>query len=81
MLNYFYHVFSYRDDSNGPSGLKIGPLLRKLWTNQFQSLKAQGHKSLWGTRVRGWKGMRTQVYEGRKDMRAERVRGHEGSLN
>ena len=36
----------YRDDSNNLSGLKIGPLLKKLWAKTCQSLKPQGHKSL-----------------------------------
>ena len=57
MLRYFDHVFLIEI----LSGFKIGPLLRKLWAKTFQSLKAQGHKNLWGT---GFE--RVQGYEGRE---------------
>ena len=40
------------DNSNGPSRLKIRPLLRKLWAKTF--LNAWGHKSLWVQGAQGY---------------------------
>ena len=60
--------------ASGPSGLKIGPLLRKLW--------AQGHKSLWGKMDRrvqraqwanGHEGHESTRYKGMRYIRGARA--------